>query len=678
MENTMKISRYIIIILLVAGVCFYYIMTLMNLQIEENAQYEAKAKTTNVRTITIAPARGEIVDRYGSPLAENRMGYSIILDKNYLVTGSENKILTTLANMLNEGETWVNNMPLIIDDAGKATFPADSESKIKKMKEKLKLQAYATAQDCLDEMMEKWKLGNIVTAEAKLCMTARYGMLASDFSASNPYTFAEDVSIETVQKVKENAVLLPGVNVNVVPYREYLSGDIAPHLIGNVGPIFAEEYADLKTKGYGMNDKLGKSGIEKEMESYLRGTSGKREITRDSKGNIIDTIDTQAAIAGNTIVLTLDTGLQKVAQESLGKTVRQIARDGKASGVKKNGEDANAGAAVVIDVRNGEVLAAASYPYYRLEDYNKEYDTLVKTDGNPLFNRVLYGTYAPGSTFKPAMAISGLQEGEISSDSLITCNRVYVKDNFRLKCLGAHGSLNVTSALAYSCNIFFYETGYRLGIARMNDYCRQLGLGVPSGIGLGESKGTLAGREQRLKQHKAWYIADTLTAAIGQNDNRFTPMQMASYIMTMANGGKRYSATLVKTIKSYGFDKTIVPDTASQPTLLNTMNLNEANIAIVRQGMLEVTREGTAREVFGSYPIDIAGKTGTSMGAGSDTALFIAYAPLKNPQIALVIVGEHCLHGSSMAPVAKDIFDKYFFGTRTEGDPVLTGTGLMP
>lgn len=675
MENSLKVVRMVSIILMVSGVLFFYIMTLMTIQIEDHEEYLEDAKKTNNKTVTIDAARGEIVDRYGRPLAQNRMGYSIVFDKNYLESGTENKIILELVKLLGEGETYVaDNFPLVIDAAGRATFAEDSEKQVKKMKENLKLQAFATAQDCLDEMMLKWELGNVVTEEAKTVMTVRYGMIANQFSTSNPYTFAEDVSGETVQRIKENAMILKGVDVSVTPYREYLSGDLAPHLIGTVGAIFAEEYAELKSQGYRMDDRLGKSGIEKEMETYLRGTNGQRRITRDTDGNIVDIVDIQEAEAGNTVVLTIDSDLQRVAQESLKSCITNIA----ATSEVGKGADCNAGSAVVVDCRNGEVLAAASYPYYDLSEYNQKYNELLETDGNPLFNRALNGAYAPGSTFKPIMALAGLQEGVIEPESLIECNQYYIYDNFRLKCLGIHGNINVTMALTVSCNIFFYETGRRLGIDRMNDYCRQAGLGVLTGVGVGESKGTLASRELREKQNKSWYVADTLTSAIGQNDNRFTPVQMATYCMTIANGGKRYELNLVKTVKSAGLERTVIEDRADNPKLLNTINANNEIISTVKQGMLAVTREGTAAKVFGTYPISIGGKTGTAQGSGSDSGLFIAFAPYNNPQIAVVIIGEHAYHGSSMAPVAKDIFDFYFFGDRTTGDPVLTGTGLMP
>lgn len=675
MENSLKVVRMVSVILLVSAALFFYIMTLMTIQIEDHDEYLEEAKKTNNKTVTIDAARGEIVDRYGRPLAQNRMGYSIILDKNYLVSGTENKIILELIKLLGEGETYVvDDFPLNIDAAGRATFTEDSEKKVSKMKENLKLQPFATAQDCLDEMMLKWELGNVVTEEAKIVMTVRYGMIANRFSTSNPYTFAEDVSEETVQRIKENSMILKGVDVSVTPYREYLSGDLAPHLIGTVGAIFAEEYAELKTQGYRMNDRLGKSGIEKEMETYLRGTNGQRRITRDTDGKIVEIVDVQEAEAGNTVVLTIDSDLQRVAQESLKSCITDIA----ATSEVGKGADCNAGAAIVVDCRNGEVLAAASYPYYNLSEYNSKYEELLATDGNPLFNRALNGTYAPGSTFKPIMALAGLQEGVIEPESLIECNKYYTYDNFRLKCLGTHGNINVTMALTVSCNIFFYETGRRLGIDRMNDYCRQAGLGVLTGIGVGESKGTLASRELREKQNKSWYVADTLTSAIGQNDNRFTPVQMATYCMTIANGGKRYELNLVKTVKSAGLDRTVIEDRADNPKLLNTINASSITIKTVKQGMLAVTREGTAAKVFGTYPISIGGKTGTAQGSGSDSGLFIAFAPYNNPQIAVAIIGEHAYHGSSMAPVAKDIFDFYFFADRTMGDPVLTGTGLMP
>ncbi|MBQ6570057.1 MAG: penicillin-binding protein, partial [Clostridia bacterium] len=544
---------------------------------------------------------------------------------------------------------------------------------VSKMKNVLGLQEYATAQNCLETMLDEYSLGHVITPDVRTVMGVRYSMELEDWTRSNPYTFAEDVSQETVLRISECSAILKCVNVEEVAYREYPNGDAAAHLIGTVGAIYAEEYAELKDSGYGMNDELGKSGIEKEYESFLRGTNGTKRVIRDENNIVIDTEYITEAETGNTLVLTIDIDLQRATQHALADCIHAIQK----TGGYMTGEDCNAGSAVVLDCRTGEVLAAVSYPYYDLTTYKKNYASLLENEASPLFNRALNGLYAPGSTFKPAMAVAALQERVISASETVCCKKFYTVDDFTVKCLSHHGDVDVKTALTVSCNYFFYEMGMRLGVNKMNDYCRRLGLGSVTGIGLGESRGTLAGREQRQANNRSWSIADTLQAAIGQSDNRFTPIQLANYIATIGNGGNHYQTTIIKTIKSYGLDKTIVEDSSSNPTLLNTLEVDEAALETVRDSLLSVTTEGTAVSVFGGYEVRVGGKTGTAQGAGSDSGLFIAFAPFNNPEIAVAIIGEHAVHGSWMAPVAKGIFDEYFFGVRSQGETLQVANGLL-
>lgn len=674
MENTVKLSRYIFLGLFVAGILMFYALQLMNMQIVEGEENLEAATYSTTQNINVKAARGEIVDRYGRALAQNRMGYSIVLDKAAFDIDHINNIILQLNKLLSQGEQCVDKLPLLINSAGIASFPEDSEKEISKMKSILGLQDYATAQNCLDTMMEEYELGNVVTADARIIMGVRFTMELEDWTRSNPYTFAEDVSQETVLRVSECSAVLTGVSVEEVAYREYPNGDAAAHLIGTVGAIYAEEYAELKNSGYGMHDEIGKSGIEKEYESFLRGTNGSKRVIRDENNIIIDTEYLTEAETGNTLVLTIDIDLQRCAQQALANCIQGIQR----SGGYMTGEDCNAGSVVVLDCRTGEVLAAVSYPYYDLTTYKEDYSSLLENDAAPLFNRALNGLYAPGSTFKPALAIAALQERVISAADTVCCTKKYTVDDFSVNCLSYHGDVNVDTALTVSCNYFFYEMGVRLTINRMNDYCRRFGFGSVTGIGLGESKGTLAGREDRQSKGGAsWVIADTLQAAIGQSDNRFTPIQLANFIATIGNGGNHYQTTIIKTIKTYGLDQTIVEDSSSNPTLLNTLEVDEVVLETVREALLSVTREGTAVKVFGGYEINVGGKTGTSEGAGSDSGLFIAFAPYENPEIAIAIVGEHAVHGSWMAPVAKEVFDEYFFGERSQGETLQVEKGLL-
>jgi penicillin-binding protein 2 len=646
---------------------------LMRIQIAGETQYRTEAIKRTAPEISVTSARGEIVDRYGRAIAKNRLGYSVVFTRAQLPKGKENETIWRLTNLLSEmGEEWIDTCPIVIDKNGYASFTDETLKTVDKMKTKLQLQKYATAQNCLDTMCADYELDGIPIDVARTIMGVRLEMDLAAFSSSNPYTFATDISLEAMQKIKENSATLKGVDIVVVPIREYADGTIAPHIIGNTGPIFAEEYEQLSKMGYKMTDIVGRFGIESKYESELKGTDGRKKVKRDDDGNIVYEEYTRDAQPGNTIVLTIDSELQKLAQKSLGNTITSIAKKGGFT----TGRDADSGAVVVMNCRTFEVLALVTYPSFNLSSYNEDYDSLVKVPAKPLFNRALNGIYAPGSTFKPSVALAGLQEGVITRSSMITCNKKYVLteyNNFTLRCLGTHGSINVTTALSKSCNVFFYHTGYELGITRLNDYCRQLGLGVVTGVGLGESKGVLAGREERESREENWFAADTLTAAIGQNDNRFTPMQLCAYIATIANGGTRYESRIIKTIKSFDYSKTILEDTSDRPKILNNLNVQPINLKYVKEGLLSVTQEGTASAVFSNYGVRVGGKTGTAETTKTATAnaIFLAFAPYDNPEIAIAIIGEKCGHGSEMTQTARDIFDEYFFSEKTSGYEML-------
>ena len=682
MDETNSLNRRIFVIIgVVIAVMIAYGIVLMKAQVEMSEYYQTQAVKQTATSINVSAARGEIVDRYGREIVKNRLGYAVVFNRAELDKDTENEVIWRLCTLLTKnGETWNDTCQIIVDEYGKASYPPEEEqtSKIKsyisKMQTELMLQSYATAQNCYDTMIENYELQNLSPEVARTIMGVRLEMDLATFSSAYPYTFASDISRDTMQIIKENTALFKGVEINVVPIREYVDGTIAPHMIGNIGPIYAEEYESLKKSGYRMTDYVGKFGIEKTYESYLRGKDGKKKVQRDGDGNIIYEEYTTDATPGNTVVLTLDSDLQSLAQKSLGDCIQGIAKAGAATSTKYDGEDADAGALVVMNVQTFEVLALVTYPSYDLATYAEEYDDLLKNKGKPLYNRALNGVYAPGSTFKVAVALAGLETGTITTKSTYMCNRSYdrLKAEFptlKLKCLGAHGNIDVTTALSKSCNIFFYNVGYDMGITKLNEYCRQLGLGSATGIGMGESTGCLAGREERLAKEEGWYLADTLTAAIGQNDNRFTPVQLCAYMATIANGGTRYEARLIKTIKSYDYTETVIADTSDNPKILNNLNVKAVNLGNVKKGLLSVTQEGTASAAFSNYGIRVGGKTGTADTTKTSTAnaIFIAFAPYDTPEIAICVIGERCGHGSAMTGVARDIFDEYFFSAKTSG-----------
>ena len=706
METKLIFKRCVTLVILVMLILGVYILKLADFQIFNYTTYADSALSYTASSIKVTAARGEILDRYGRTIASNRMGYAIIFQAsefNKLKNPERNEIIYRLTRIIDENEgrnedgtpKWEDSCPLVVDEWGHVSFADDADSAIRKMEVMLELQTYATPQNCFDEMANRYETEGLAPNVARVIMGVRLEMELCGFNSSTPFTFAGDISQETMQVISENANFFRGVTVSIVPIREYTEGTLAPHLIGLTGKIYAEEFEKLRKKGYGYNDVVGKFGVEKEYEDTLRGTNGIKKVRHDEKGNVIYSEYTREPKAGNTVVLTIDSDLQRAAQES----IENLVKAQQAAGIEGSGADANAGAVVVMNVNTFEVLAAATYPSFNLSTYLQDYSDLSKNPDNPLFNRALSGGYAPGSTFKPAMALAALQEYENTKDSgnpigidrneQISCQGYMILEEFggqRFLCDGVHGQVNVTKAISVSCNIFFYTISQRIGISEMNDYCKQLGLGSKTGVGLGESVGILAGAEERASRNMNWFTGDTLQAAIGQSDNRFTPMQICTYMSTLANGGTRYSATLIKTVKSYDMSETVREDAETNKTMLAKLEASDTMMSIVKEGMRSVTEDGTASDTFENYQLKIGGKTGTADTnqsakhedkVESPNAVFIAFAPYDNPEIAVAVIGEKCGHGKVMAQVARDVFDAYFFSTKTSGYDVLPEGGIV-
>lgn len=670
--------RVIVLALILAAVLLVYTIRLIDMQMIHRGKWVQDLNPENTRTAVLPAARGEILDRYGRPLSVNREGYNLILDGANLKKDKLNSTLKTLVELLKTtGEPWRDILPLS-DKApyGFAESEDGSDAKSASMKRRLQLNTYATAGNCYDAMVSRYQLQNYTKEYQRILMGIRYTMEAEDFSVASRYVFAEDISLKTTLKLKENPSMPAGVDVDVAPIREYAAPDVAPHLLGTVGPIREEDWTKNKetylAKGYRMSDNIGNSGMEKAAEEHLRGTDGKKLIRQDSRGNVTSTEVVQEPVAGNTLILTLDSRLQKAAQNALEKRIKAMKQSGHAAAAKSVG----AGAAVVIDVNTGEILAAANYPSYNLNDYKTNAAALLNDNKNrPLFDRAFNGGYPVGSTFKPATALVGLQTGEIDGTTPIRCTGVYrYYPDTPFGCLGTHGNISLISALAKSCNIYFYETARRVGITRLNQYCRLFGLGVATGVEVPEWTGILAGPEYRATRKLVWNPGDTLQAAIGQSDNSLTMLQMAVYASTIANNGTRYAAHLTKEIKTYSLDETVE---AYQPKVLNTTGIAESHYTLVKKGMLSVTEAGTGRAVFSNYPIKVGGKTGTAQNtSGLDHSVFIAFAPYENPEIAVSILLEQVVPGYTATQVARDILDAYFFPEIESYAPQTPGTLL--
>ncbi len=676
-------TRAIIVVAAVALVFFCYLIALIRLQLVNGDYYKEQSTKKIYSTETITASRGGIYDCNGVSLVSNTTGFCIKFTRALMPKAQQNDIILRLIRLMEEQDaSYYDRLPLEKTAPFAYTIEDPNDAAMKKLFSTLKLKNFPTAETVMAELVDKYDLEDYTPAEQRLIAGVRYEMTLTTFSLSNPYEFAEDISVELVATVKQLSDEFPGVDIDTKPLRSYVDPSIAPHLLGYVGKIYADEYEELSGKGYKMNDTVGKTGIEKAMESVLKGKDGTRVIERDSNGKVLNVMVLDEAQSGNNIVLTLDSQLQKVAQDSLESCVKTIAR--RASEPGRDGEDANAGAVVAVNIHSGAVLASATYPTYTQEQYESDYNSLATDKMKPLWNRAFYGTYAPGSTFKMATGIAALEEGAVGLKETIRDTGIYTKyaPSYSPRCWvysdygRGHGNQDVVAALKNSCNYYFYEAADRLGINALNRFCRKLGLGIKTGVETGEASGILAGPDYRSTIDEYWYPGDTLQAAIGQSDNLFTPLQLANYVATIVNGGTRYTTHLVQGV----YDATSgVCIREEKIQAADRLEMKDENYHAIMQGMLECATSGTAAGVFGySYSITAGAKTGTaSVPKGTANGIFVAFAPYDDPQIAVSVVVEHGAHGNYVGSVARDIFDAYFAKVNVS-DPITEEDVLLP
>ena len=640
-----------------AVVLLLYSCQAFSLQVSNAEEYIAQAQGISYRKAVIKAQRGEILDCNGREIAVNREGYNIVFNKAYFDMEKANDTIWRLCKLLSSHDTeWTDTLPL------DPYFPygfTEGDSSVAALKSHLGLAHYATAEHCFAEMTERYGLENYSDKTRRIIMGVRYSLENFSFSVSAPFTFAEDVSDELMQIVLESGVILNGVTINVVPFREYVDGTLAPHLIGSVGPIYAEEWDNYKSKGYSYDDKVGKSGIEALAEDDLHGTDGEITYKIDARGNILSSEITKQPIPGKTIVLNLDKSIQLATQAALKNAVDTL---------QSNGGSITGGAAVMMNVKTGAVLAGANYPSYDLTTYSEDFNDLLSDPHRPLTNRAFQGIYPPGSTVKPAVAVAALENGKLGFGETIYCAKQYTKFNdYKPNCMHLHGTIDLNTAISKSCNYFFFEMGYRLGLSKMNEYYKKFGLGVKTGVEVGDSTGLL------VEDTAAGLGGSTLQAAIGQM-NAFTPLQLAVYVSTMANEGTRYRASLIDRVVSYNMSETY---STVEPEVIEQFVIEETVIAAVKAGMRSVTEDGTGSATFKNYPIQVGGKTGTSqVSNGADHSVFIAFAPFDNPEIAVAIVLEHGSSTQTCSSVGRAMMDAYFFANETTVDTTKPNTVL--
>ena len=688
---------YIIIatVVLLAAACA---VRLVDLQIVKGSEYAEINNERLIRAYSVAAPRGEILDNKGKLLVENRTGYSIRVQKIGLNDDELNRILYSAAKLAAEyGAETESSFPIVKDENGKSlafdftieenggtrpvegvkypkttekpdektsdaketedkTNAGDSEEKraekLEVWKKDNKLTDFSSAEEILGFYEKKYAVSSEYDSDTALAITAiRYAMDKANFSEKNSYKLCRDVDMAVVQQIKEQYSDFPGIDVVIEPFRSFTKGTLAAHILGRTGRIYAEEYAEMKNDGYGINDMIGKDGLEKVLEKYLKGKDGYKSVEMSRGGGVTRILQDKEPKSGNYAKLTLDRDLQEATENALKEKISQAVGTG-------------SGAAIAVNPKTGGVLAMASYPTYDLSTFNEDYDKLIKSKTKPLINRVLNGTYSPGSTFKPLTSVAALESGTITPDTYITDLGKYTYyPSYQPTCLvysssgATHGTINVSQAIGVSCNYFFYDVGRRMGIETLDQYASNFGLGQTTGIELPESTGILASPSNRESAGGVWYPGDVLQAAIGQSDNLFTPAQLASYICTLLNKGKRYSLHLVDEVVDYDTNEVVLK---KEPEVLSDNPISDSTYNAVTDGMRRVVTSGTASAAFASSKYKAAGKTGTAeVPDGADNVLFVGFAPYDDPEIVVAVIIEHGASSSFSAGVAREIFDAY-------------------
>ncbi len=670
----------------IAAIVFFvsvFCVDLFRIQVVEKDRYASKKLSLSSSTSKISAVRGEILDSSGKPLVYNVPSNTVYFDAAYFPKASakekRNEIVLSLIRLFESMDISYSAGLPIENSGGEFVFRENSESDKNYLisKDYLNLNVYATAQNCFDALVEYYSLENLSQEEALKTASVYFSMRKADFSTFNPFTFAENVPEEAILVLKEQSRFYEGVETRIDTVREYYDGTIAPHIVGFYDFLDADEYksvtaqyneklkntelsdeekTDLKLRSYSITDKIGKFGIENSMEETLRGRNGVMTTVTNADGSKTRTVTTEAQNGGN-VILTFNADFQKQVQDILASKI---------SGLKDIETVGAAGSAVVIDVNDFSVLACATYPSYDLSTYKENIVALNTDKSAPLWNRALRSTYAPGSTVKPAVATAGLEEGIVTPDTPIKCTLIYgyFKDQpFQCYNNNSHAGTaqTVETAIKNSCNIYFYEVGRQLGINKMGDYFSQFGLGRKTGVELTEAAGVIAGPEERKAAGGIWYPGDVTQAAIGQSDNLFTPIQLATYAGMLANGGTKYRAHFIKAVKSADYSQTLYE---TQPEVLGKINISDSTKAAVKRGMVAL---GGSYRAFDSLPFSVACKTGTAQKKQKvngklveyTNGFMIAYAPADNPQIAIAVAIENTKSSSTITCVA-EILKAYF------------------
>ena len=665
--------RYNIITILVYLVGIVLLAQLFNLQIVHGEEYRETSNTKLTRESVLKADRGSIKDSSGTMLATVDAQYSIVLYKTKVNNETLNTTILKLLNILStNGDSYVDNFLI---DVNPYRFKLEEEESQKKWKKANNIDEDATAEEAFNYFKNKYDITSDNVEDIRKILAIRYEISYKGYSSTKSIEIASNISRQSLEQIKERNAEFSGVEVVETPVRVYPLKTTASHILGRIGRIESSELEGNEDI-YNQNDIIGKSGIEYVFEKYLKGTDGVKQIDMNVDGTITDEYVSKEAVSGSDVILTIDSKLQAVTEQALADNINKIANHG----FSQENNPADAGAAVVLNVKTGEVIAMASYPDYDPSAFVNGIDTntwnyYINGDTKPLENKAISAMYSPGSTYKMVTALAGLETGTITPKTKINDTGVFRKYNSSWKCWNryGHGYLNVSQAIEHSCNYFFYDLGDRLGIDNLAKYSYYLGLGHKTGIELkGEIDGVLASNEIAKQENRVWNPGETISAAIGQSYNTFTPLQMAKYVAMIANRGKNLVVTIVKSIINPDgsevsrdeYESYVNEKLGLQQENVEEMSFKEENIEAILEGMRGVTSEsgGTAYSTFRNFNIEVGGKTGSAQTGvqGKTNAWFVGFAPFDDPEIAIVVFVRNGGHGSYTAEVARDIIAQYF------------------
>ena len=586
------------------------ISRLWYLQIQQGDEYRKLSENNRVRYLEVAAPRGNILDRKGREIVTNRPSFNVV---------------------------WVRE------------------------------------DNRLDDELIK-KMARILDVDVSELL-ARIRKMAGT-PGHFPVRLAEDIAWDMVAYIENNRMELPGIKIEVVPLRVYHYGNVASHVIGYLGEINKKELSKAEPGVYRGGDMIGKMGLERLRQKDLRGEKGRLYMEVNALGFEQRNLKGTDPLPGNDLQLTLDVDMQKAAEDIM-------MAEGKS------------GAVVAIEVNSGRLLMLASSPVLEIDKFiggisHKNWQEMLDNPHHPLVNKVVQGQYPPASTYKIVTAIAGLSERVVNPDTIIYCPGYYRFGNRTYRCWkrGGHGAVNLKRALSESCDVYFYQVGQRLGVNRLAGYATRLGLGKKTGVEMEHEKsGLIPTAEWKMKRYgKPWQEGETLSVAIGQGFDLVTPVQLALMTATVANGGTLYKPSLIETVRDP--EGRIIEQ--FKPTVLERFSGQGRNLQLVRNGLIEAVngRRGTGRRARFEN-ITVAGKTGTAQVVRlkqykhlkeedipykyRDHAWFTCFAPAENPEIAVSVLVEHGLHGgSSAAPIARAVLEKYFSDRLQDPEEVTT------